>query len=330
MVKVGVIGAGGIARRHVAALMDTPGARIVTVVDVDRARAEALASDCGANAATDYREAIDGADAVYVCTPPTLHREHITAAAEAGKAIFAEKPLATTLDDGEAIRESIRAHGARCMVGFCMRFREPFRRLKEICDSGDLGEPISYWTTRMSPSTPDAGNWRATPGMSCGITIESASHDIDLLRWTGGDVASVAAKITCAQPGIPGFDDNLNALLNLESGCPASFTISWSGHVGWNSRGVIGTKGTACVEGPGMWTLSRLRRRTEAGDERVEEFCDAEAADMGYLAEDRRFIECLQSAAPMPVTEADGLAALRVSLAMHEASRANRIVEVSR
>ncbi len=330
MVKVGVIGAGGIARQHVAALMDTPGGRTVTVADIDRSRAEALAVDCGAEAATDYREAIDGVDAVYVCTPPTLHRQHILAAAEAGRAIFTEKPLATTLEDGEAICDGIEAHGARCMVGFCMRFREPFRRLKAIYDSGDLGEPISYWTTRMSPSTPDPSNWRATPGMLCGITIESASHDIDLLRWMGGDVASVAAKIACSQPDIPGFDDNLNALLNLESRCAASFTISWSGHVGWNSRGVIGAKGSACVEGPGMWALTRLRWRTdESGGEQVEEFAEAEAADMGYLAENRRFIDCVETGAPMPVTEADGLAALRVSLAMHEASETGRIIEVT-
>ena len=130
------------------------------------------------------------------------------------------------------------------------------------------------------------------------------------------------------QPGIPGFDDNLNALLTLASGCPASFTISWSGHVGWNSRGVIGTKGTACVEGPGMWALTRLRWGTEQGGEQEEEFCEADAANMGYLEQDWCFIECLRSGAPLPVTEADGLAALRVSLAMHEASETNATVEV--
>lgn len=329
MVNVAVIGAGGIARQHVNALTQTPGVKIAVVADVIRERADELADACGARATTGYREAIDAADAVFICTPPTLHREHIVAAAEAGKAIFTEKPIATTLEDGAAICESINALGARCMVGFCMRFREPFRRLKALLDSGDLGEPISYWTTRMAPSTPDAGNWRATPGMLCGITVESASHDIDLLRWMGGEVAGVSANITYAQPDIPGFDDNLNALLTLESGRPASFTISWSGHVGWNSRGVIGTKGAACVEGPGMWALTRLRWRTNVGGEE-EDFCEADAANMGYLEQDRRFIECVRSGALLPVTEADGLAALRVSLAMHESSETNATVEVRR
>lgn len=329
MVRIGIIGAGGIAQQHMRSLMEVDDTQVSAVADNDLAKAEALAGTCGAVAMADYSQMLDATDAVYICTPPTLHAEQVAAVAEAGKPVFCEKPIATTLEDGRRIMEAVRRHGVPMMVGFNMRFREPFRMLKDVCASGELGEPISYWTTRMAPSTPAAGDWRVTPGLLCGITTESVSHDIDLLRWLGGETTSVTARLFNTQPKLPGYDDNLSALLELQNGATATLNVSWSAQLSGNTRGVVGTDGAAAVEGPGMWTLARVRARSSDDEgERVMPFDDDVANDMGYLAEACHFVECLRDGTPFTTTEADGLAALRVSLAMQQSSREGRTVRL--
>ena len=80
-------------------------------------------------AVTDHREFLDQVDAVYVCTPPTAHREQVTAAVATGRHVFCEKPLATTLEDSRAIVEAVSSGGSHVMLGFNNHFRAPVRRL---------------------------------------------------------------------------------------------------------------------------------------------------------------------------------------------------------
>lgn len=87
------------------------------MADVSADHAEALAADCGTKAFTDHRELLDDVDVLYVCSPPTAHREHVTAAVEARRHVFCEKPLATTLQDGSAIAEAVASGGVHVMVG---------------------------------------------------------------------------------------------------------------------------------------------------------------------------------------------------------------------
>ncbi|MGE5459563.1 MAG: Gfo/Idh/MocA family protein, partial [Solirubrobacterales bacterium] len=177
--RIGMVGAGGIARTHAENLREIDGVRLVAVMDPVRERAEALAAEYGARAHEDLEPLLGEVDAVYVCSPPTFHRAQVEAAAAAGKHVYLEKPIATTLEDGRAIAAALGSSPGRSMVGFNNRFRPAFRRWRDL--AAELGSPHSAWVLRMGPSlsAPNA-NWRTTPGLLCGITIESASHDIDL------------------------------------------------------------------------------------------------------------------------------------------------------
>jgi len=115
--RVGLIGAGGVARTHAQSLSVLDRVEITAVADVSAERAEALAADCGAKAFTDHRDLLDDVDVVYVCSPPTAHREHLTAAAAAGRHVFCEKPFAITLEDGSAITEAVFSGGVHVMWG---------------------------------------------------------------------------------------------------------------------------------------------------------------------------------------------------------------------
>lgn len=305
------------------------GVQVAAVADVAAVRAAALAATCGAEAVVDHRELLGTVDAVYICTPPSLHREQVTTAVVAGTHVFCEKPLATTVEDGRAIVEAVSSADVHMMVGFNNRFRTPFRQLRRLLLDGELGDLASAWITRVAPSTSAVGaNWRTTPGLLCGVTIESASHDIDFVRWACGEVVAVAGGTASSLPEIEGFDDTLNALLRLDGGAAVSLTISWSSPISLSSRGIIGTAGAAVLEGSDMWTVSKLRWARAGQAEMIETYGEPEASDLGYRAESEHFIECLRDDRAPDVTLHDGLAALEVSVALRSSADQHRMVDL--
>jgi myo-inositol 2-dehydrogenase / D-chiro-inositol 1-dehydrogenase len=328
-VRVGVIGAGGIGRIHAENLQAIDGVRVSSVLDVSVPRAEELAAACDARVLTELPPMLDEVDAVYVCSPPTFHREHVLAAASAGVHVFCEKPLAGTIEDGRAIADAVAAARVHAMVGFNNRFRPTFRRWRELVRD-EVGTPVGAWIHRMAPSTPAPhANWRTTPGLLTGVTIESASHDIDLVRWALGEVEAVSGSIGTSLPELEGYDDSLFGLLRVENGPAVTLGISWSSPISMSSRGVVGSGGAACLTGPDMWTLSELRWAPSGGPERVEAIDPREGADLGYRAETEHFVGCVNEGRTPDVGVEDALSALDVSLALLTAARGGRTVRLA-
>ncbi|MFC1712601.1 Gfo/Idh/MocA family protein [Candidatus Poribacteria bacterium] len=336
MVKIALIGAGGIARAHARCLRENPKATIVGVMDTNRDAAEQLAAQHSARVYDNFDECLGEVDAVYVLTPPSFHSEYSVMAMEAGKHVLCEKPLATTVEDGEAMVDAARRNGVKLMTGFNHRFQKCFRRLKEIVDSGCLGEIVSYWCQRIGAGTPGQGNWRVDPELMCGMTVESLSHDIDLLRWMAGEVTSVSSAVYESISALPGFDNNTTAVMTLACGGSAVMHASWSSHLGRSSRGIIGTKGTAYLEGPSMpssfhrskWEFRTLRWKTADMEEAAEEELDETYWDIDstYAAENDRFLDCVMSDCEPLMSGEDGLAALKISLAILRSHREQAVV----
>jgi myo-inositol 2-dehydrogenase/D-chiro-inositol 1-dehydrogenase len=328
-VRVGIVGAGGIGRVHAEHLMAMDGVRVTAVMDAVAERTKELASACEARAYPTLEPLLEDVDVLYVCSPPTLHRAHVLAAASAGKHVFCEKPLATTLGDGRAIARAVEAAGIHAMVGFNNRFRPAFRRLREL--ARELGPAFLAWIVRMAPSTPRPNsNWRTTPGQLCGVTIESAAHDIDLVRWIMGDVVAASGRTATSLPELAAYDDTLQALLILESGRTASILLSWASAISMSSRGAIAAGGTISLLGPDMWTVEELRWAPSGGAERIERIDPAEGSDLGYGAETGHFIERLRQDRRPDVGIDDGLAALEVSDALLTSAAEGRTVALAR
>jgi myo-inositol 2-dehydrogenase/D-chiro-inositol 1-dehydrogenase len=318
--RVGIVGAGGIGRVHAEHLREIDGARVSAVMDASAERAGELAAACGARPFTRLAPMLDELDALYVCSPPTFHHEHVVAAASAGKHVFCEKPLAATIEGGRAIAEAVAGSSVHAMVGFNNRFRPAFRRWRDLVRE-EVGTPFGGWIHRLAPSTtPPNANWRTTPGLLTGITIESASHDIDLVRWTLGEIEAVSASTASSLPELEGFDDSLFGLLRIQGGPAVTIGISWSSPISMSSRGVVGSGGAVCLIGPDMWTVSELRSARTGDPERNESIGAEEGADLGYRAASEHFIECVRGDRPPDVTVDDGLAALEVSLALLRAA----------
>ena len=329
MVNIVMVGAGGIAKTHSSSLMRIPSANIVGVVDLNKERAETLASTVGATAYERLDDCVDGADMVYILTPPSTHRELALKAIEAGKHVVCEKPISISLDDAVAMVQAAEQADVKLMIAFNNRFRKGFNRLKEMVHAGKLGKLVNMWSQRIGRGIPQGYNWRTDPQLMCGMSIESLSHDIDLIRWIAGEIVDVRANIVVSNPDLKGFDDNAHAVLTLSNGGTAVIHASWSSHLGMNARGVVGTLGTAVVDGPGLWDGKHFRWKTcEMEHERIEVINDSYAISDCYEMENRHFLDCIANDLPPMITGVDGLAALKVSHAILDSHHKKEVIRL--
>ena len=222
-----------------------------------------------------------------------------------------------------------REAGVKLMIGFNQRFRKGFRRLKELVDSGGLGSVVNIWSQRLSGRQQEGYNWRTDPQLLCGMSIESLSHDIDLVRWMAGEIIEVCATVRESNPDTPGFDDNVNVIFSLSEGGMGTIHASWSSHLNTNFRGVTGTRGAAFLQGSGLWNLETLRWRTDGMDCEKVETLDDMWGPQSYLDEDRHFVACVLHNRQPAVREEDGLAALKISHAILASERKRAVIRLS-
>ncbi|MBI3942933.1 MAG: Gfo/Idh/MocA family oxidoreductase [Chloroflexi bacterium] len=203
MIKVGLIGAGGVSRNHQAAWLKLknaePQAEIIGVADLVPERAQAAATRLGiSHWTTNYFELLDWADvtAVDICTTENTHAQIAVDAAIRGKHILVEKPLTTTLNDADHLLETVDKHGVSLMPAHTHRFYDYSRSAKNTIDSGEIGTPIyirycsggGFWRQDWS------GN-RISPVETGGNVLTNGVHIADLANWwLGAKPISVYAQ----------------------------------------------------------------------------------------------------------------------------------------
>ena len=314
--RVGFIGSGWIAGVHASALVGIPGVRLTACMDARIEQAQKLAAWTGCKPTTEVAEVIDTCDAVWVCTPPTCHREHVIPCLEAGRPVFCEKPLAGALADGRAIAKVAESTGVLSAIGFNQRFRDPWRKCKDVLDSGEMGQPVTFFCQRLDG--PPAGGWRLDPDLMVGMTIESVSHDVDLIRWLLGEVFEVSARLASSSPERPKFDDCLNAILQLQTGAVANIQASWSSALRATRHSIIGTAGSVFVEGPRPFQFSRLRTAQNGAE--AQHVYDYAGTSEGYAEACAHFVAAVRDDVPLTIPITDGLRALEICTAMHDSS----------
>jgi len=195
-VRVGIIGARG--RGAIAKYWHNPEGRSVVVgaADVNPEKLEEFKANINSDAfvTTDYRELIarEDIDAIAVMSPDYCHEEHAIAALKAGKHVFCEKPLAITVDGCDNILRAWKESGKHLMVGFNMRYMNMFRTMKEIVDSGVIGEIKAVWVRHFVGL---GGyyyyhDWHANSKNTTGLLLQKGSHDLDVIHWITGRYAT--------------------------------------------------------------------------------------------------------------------------------------------
>lgn len=228
-VRVGVIGAGIMGRLHSRIVCEHPRARLVGVCDSNHSRADELAGQYAVKAAYSIAGLLAlPLDAVVVAVPDFAHFEPVMAALEAGKHVMVEKPLTTSVAQGEQIVAKVEETGLRLSVNYSNRWISAYAQTKQAIDSGQLGEIL--WAYARKNDTINV----ATEMLSWSAKSSSAwflsSHDIDYVRWCIGceavEVYATGQRKVLAPLGIDTYD-GIQALVRFENGAGAVFESGW-------------------------------------------------------------------------------------------------------
>ncbi len=220
-----VIGLGMMGERHARVWQELPSTRLVSVYDIVSERAEEVASALGCEAAGSLEEAVsaEGVEIVSVCTNDEGHREGCVAAAEAGKHVLVEKPLATTLEDCDAIIEACERNDVKLMTGHVCRFDPRYVKCRDAIVAGDVGEVVQVFARRNNIT---ASGMRI--GSRTSVAFFLGVHDIDLLQWiTGKRITRVYAESSSKLLADIPADDTIMTVFRLEGGGVGALETCW-------------------------------------------------------------------------------------------------------
>lgn len=328
--RVGLIGAGNMGRSHSQGWKLTPNGQITAVCDADEKRGRDLATELGVPWFSDYKELVNGStiDAVSIATPPFLHREVAIGAAQAGKHVFVEKPMAVEVDECERMIEAAEKAGVTLMVGQVLRFLSPFAKVLELIQAGSIGKPISASVVRISNAVGRdwSAPWRAKTALSGGMLLEINAHELDLLRCIGGDVASVyAAGGNYLHPDAD-YPDIAFVSLNFASGAVGSLYSSLASSLSETSGHVQGDEGTIRYNGWG--TRGTLEWRRFDQEQPTVIALDTVQLPPGVAYELEQFAKAVQTRSAPVVPGLDGLKVVEIAHAAYESARTGRSIKL--
>ena len=336
-VGFGVIGTGLWGEVHAEIYASHPCAELIAVCDSDAGRARRVGERYGARRVyTDFRELVVDRelDAVAVVTPDFAHREPIVAAARAGKHVITEKPLATTLEDAEAVAEAVRTAGVRLMVDFHTRWNPPIVIARRDIEEGALGEIVSaYFRLNDTISVPTRMlSW----AQQSSILWFLGSHTVDTLRYLFQDeverVYSVSRSVVLKQRGLD-VADMYQSLLHFRSGVVATIENHWiipNTHPSVNDIkvNILGTRGMFNMD---LTNNQMIERYLETSSDHPDCLVKPQVRhrNVGFAYESiRDFVECLALGRELQVGLEDGLKVTKVILAIMESADTGRIVTV--
>ena len=332
MLRVGAVGCGGVGLKHQLGYKEHPEAELVCVCDVDKARADARASELGVKAYYTVQDMLANEDlnAVDVVTADHLHFEPVMECLAAGRHTMTEKPLSLKIDEAEQMVAKAEEKGVHLAINYNRRFAPAYRKARDWFEAGELGD-LSYIMMKLSqggPSSSMKGEYY--------LLYELETHAIDLISYFGGDIVSASAQMARprqaeAKACEPACYTSMAIGLKFAGEAVATLLASWDSdfvspieHFEMN-----GTMGEIVVDN----IMSEARyyprncdevRRWRASIFRPEQL----AFDGSFSLRVAAFVDDLNAGrAPAP-TGMDGLKALRVTEAIVQSWQEQRTVPV--
>lgn len=300
-----VIGAGNIGKIHAQAIQHIPGARVSVVCSRTEAPGRALADACDAAWEADYNTAVqrDDVDVVAICTPSGTHAEIAIAAAQAGKHILIEKPIDITLARVDSIIDAAQRAKVVLACVFPRRFSGGVHKAKAALDAGRLGRLTlaDVYVNWFRPQAYYAGSWRGTWALDGGgALMNQAIHNIDLLQWLVGPVASVIGRTATLAHEME-TEDTATALLTFQNGALGLIQGATSSWPGDPARVELhGDRGTIVIEEGKItaWKLADAAAGEEAAMLNLEETQSSGAADptaIGFEMHRRQIVDLIEA-----------------------------------
>src|SRR6266566_61925 len=318
--KIGLIGAGRIGLQHAEHLTSRiPSADLVIVADAYEEAARLCADRCAIPFATrDYHAILDHPDiqAIVICSSTDTHARIIEEAAQAGKHIFCEKPIALDLPSIDQALDAVKRSGVKLQIGFNRRFDTNYRRVHQAVEQGKIGRPLVLYIVSRDPEPPPIEYIR----VSGGIFLDMAIHDFDMARYlVGSEVEEVFAQAnSISDPIIAEAGDVENALVMLRFANGVIGTISNSRHAvyGYDQRvELLGSAGAISTENNYANTAIISDAYNVRRDLPLHFF--VERYTESFIVEMAAFVDAVLRDEPVPVSGSDGRAPVVIALAAH-------------
>ena len=328
MLKIGLLGAGRIAGVHATAISSHPGSTLVAVSDFIPENANKLAAAYGAQARTTEEIIADASiDAVLIATPTDTHSDLMEAATAAGKAVLCEKPVDLSLERARACQTRIAAQDKPVMIGFNRRFDPSFGAVKTALEAGEIGKAELLTITSFDPAPPPVAYIKVSGGLFRDMMI----HDFDLANFIMG-VAPVTVHATgscLVDPEIAaaGDVDTASVTLTYADGRITTILNSRRAVYGYDQRlEVLGSGGLLQAQNMLENTVVKSTAAGVTGAKPTYFFLERYMP--AYAAEWAAFVEALSAGTAMPVTLADGVAALAMAEAATRSAQTGQAVRL--
>jgi len=332
-VNIGVIGVGRIGRLHAHNLKyQVPGTKVLAVADIFEKSAREVASQLEIPIAEkDYRVLLenDDIDAVVICSSTDTHAQIISEAAEAGKHIFCEKPIALNIDKINKALSAVKKAGVKLQVGFNRRFDPSFKKAKDLVAKGKIGTPHLVRITSRDPEPPPISYIK----VSGGIFLDMMIHDFDMARFLlGQEVVELMAVGNClVDPAIgeAGDIDTAMVTLKYENGAWGTIDNSRKAVYGYDQRiEIFGSEGCVMVGNPKPTEVIVNSAKNTISDKPLYFFI--ERYQEAYLAEMEEFINCIREDKEPSVGGFDGKISVQMGYAAKESLTKGSFVKITK
>lgn len=351
--RTGIVGLGKVARLHAQAIAEIPSATLSGVCSRNLEKASSFGKDFGAAPYDHVEEMVAGEklDLVIVCTPHPNHLEPTLQALRAGAHVLVEKPLASNLEDCDAMIEAAGLNGRFLGVISQRRFYPPVQRLKQAIDQGKIGKPVlatvqmfGWRDQAYYASDPWRGTWAEEGG---GVLVNQAPHQLDLLCWLMGPIEEVYGVWANLNHPYIEVEDTALAIVRFRSGALGNVVLSNSQkpgiygkvHIHGENGASVGAQteggsmfiaGMAPITEPAvndLWTIPGEEGLLEAFNREDQALFDRVDPMVYFIRlQIEEFLESLeQNRAPL-VTGADGRNTVELFTAIYRSTRDNRPV----
>jgi UDP-N-acetylglucosamine 3-dehydrogenase len=331
MTKAAVIGVGSMGFNHTRVYAELPGVELVGVSDTNLERAKFVADKFGTQAYNDHRELLEKTkpEVVSITVPTSLHEAVATDVLQSGAHVLVEKPITATLEEGKRLIAFAKKMERKLMVGHIIRFNPAIRALKDQLEADKLGRIIQIFCRRAGPFPARIRD--------VGVVVDLAPHDLDIMRFiTGLEPLRVYAETE--QHIHTKHEDLLFALLRFPEGITGALEINWLTPTKLREVLVLGERGLFRVDD--LLQDLYFYENSLANSELHTQLQNIKGVSEGSMtrfalnrieplkAELEAFITCVRENKPVPISGEDGLAALRLALALVESAQKHQVIEV--
>ncbi|MBU5332624.1 Gfo/Idh/MocA family protein [Anaerocolumna aminovalerica] len=329
MIRVGIIGCGGIAHAHAECYKHIHEAEVVAVADVIKERADKMADYLGALALYNGDEIFNrkDIDMVDICIPTSMHCEYAVKAAQAGLHILCEKPIALTVEEGKKMRDAAEKAGVKLMIAHVLRYFPEYETAKMITENGDIGRPVMVRTYRGGVHPGRIREWYEDINLSGGAIHDMTIHDIDFLMHCFGDVKEVYAKGNAYKH--ERYNEYDVVMLEFKNGVIAHIEGDWSKPAGspfTTKLEIVGTEGIYQSNSEDSIPIICQIENTESGasDGVAIPESPLTARTNPYAKEIIDFINAIENNTDTPISCNDAIKAAYISLCAMESMKTGK------